>query len=112
MTNLAENSRPIEVLPTPAGVNPYTAEGCAGVPARLHRVMDTPQRLAEVVRETLFYRGTSIERAAKAAGIATEAAEAVAKDGHGSLADVRALLDALGVIPVSLPSPTELRGKR
>ena len=99
----------IVVEPTPDGVNPYAVPGSSGVPRILHRVMDTPDQLKAVIAQTMFYRGIDRTDLCRATGLPLPAVSEVLDSGCGALSDIRKMLDALGIKPVSLPGPPYVR---
>ena len=100
------------VPPTPPGVNPYVGPGLAGVPAKLFRVMQTPQKLSRFVRETLFYRGRDRAWLASESGLPPDVVDEIADEGTGCISDVRRVLDCLGIVPIELPAPPAIRAER
>lgn len=98
--------------PTPPGVNPYVGPGLAGVPEKLFRVIQTPQKLIRVVSETLFYRNRDRAWLALASGLPPEVVDEIADKGTGCIDDVRCVLDCLGIVPIELPAPPAMRAVR
>ena len=76
----------------------------------LHRSMPTTDRVGQAIREGMAVHETSFEEAASRTGLPRERVVAIARTGQGSPAEVRALLDAVGVIPVTLPPLTTFDG--
>lgn len=92
------------VEPTPEGVNPYMVDGVNRAPELVPRICGTPERLAASVREGLVIRELGVEDAAARAGVPVEVVERAAGSGLVTLSDAWAVLDALGIDPVTLPA--------
>ena len=91
--------------------NPYVGPGRTGVPGTVFRVLDTPERLARAVRQMMSWRGLEAEAVAERAGLPEGTVLSLARQGRGDVDDAMAVLRALGVRPVQMPAPRDMKGE-
>lgn len=108
-STMLNTSHDIELTMTPDGVNPYVVNGRNLVPDVLWRVMDTPDALSGAIRQVMRYRNMAALEVASRAGLASSEADEVIERGTGTISSVMAVLNALGIKPVTLPGPRYIR---
>lgn len=70
------------------------------------RVIDTPERLAEVIAERRANRTDA--DIARASGVDEARVARLARDGHGTISDASRVLKAIGAFPATLPDPRRM----
>lgn len=96
---------------TPLGVNPYDIPGSDGVPRILERCMDTPEAVARVIQSVMQMRGLTDKAVIEKSGVSQMPFQKLRDHGTGTVADLFAVLDAIGVEAVTIPHPSQLAGE-
>lgn len=95
------------VAGSPDRDNPYRFDGQVRMPGVVHRTIDTPSRLSEVIQSTIRYRELRDDDVISEAGISSESFRLLRDEGQGTVHDALLLLRAIGVNALTLPPQLE-----
>lgn len=74
----------------------------------MYRLVDTPEQLVKVSGEAMALRSMDIGDIAGSSGLPEDEVRDIVCSGRGKIASVRKVLDALWVVPATLPHPVAL----
>ena len=102
--NLADT--PVPPLPRP-GMGYLDVPGTR-VPRYVYRALPTPRSIINAIREGMNLYGITESEIIETTGLSEEVIENAMCHGYGRPGDVVAILNAVNVIPVTLPHPSVL----